>query len=473
MSMARLISVCLALATALGVGAGVASAQSFTQRPVAELIKEARAATPPHWPQTRSKPDLVEITTLDPTLRLDIRYASKDNFLHTPVYGEAKAFLQRPVADALVRVNHALLRSGFALRIHDAYRPWWVTKVFWEATPPENHEYVADPAKGSVHNRGCAVDLDLIRLADGAAAAMPSDYDEMSPRSHSDYAEGSAEARRNRDLLRASMEAEGFKVLKEEWWHFDHVTSADYPNMNLPFEAIVGKSADLARAGQILLVTTPDWNNPKGSMQRYELQAGSFAPVGAPLPVWIGGKGMAWRSDEGAPPPPAPGPVKREGDGRSPAGVLTFGGMWGYAPKAPEGVRLPYTMATKCDRCVDDPDDKDYAKLVHLTTPDAPRTWRSAEYLRMDTDHYRYMVVLHYNDLKPRKGAGSCIFFHVSPPPGNGTSGCTALATEELLTVLRWLDPAQHPVLVQVPEPILDSACAAWNLPPEIHPQTP
>ncbi|MBL0313350.1 MAG: hypothetical protein IPP78_11705 [Holophagaceae bacterium] len=471
--MSRLITICVALSTALSVLGEVPSAQAFTPRPVDQLIKEARSATPPQWGQTKRKPDLVDITTLDPTLRLDIRYASKDNFLHAPVYSAAKAFLQRPVAQALVRVNRALLRSGFALRIHDAYRPWWVTKVFWEATPPANHDYVADPAKGSVHNRGCAVDLDLVRLSDGAAAAMPSDYDEMSPRSHADYADGPAEARRNRDLLRASMEVEGFKVLKEEWWHFDYATSADYPNMNLPFEAIVGKPAELAAAGQILLVTTPDWDNPKGWLQRFELQKGVFVPVGTRLPVWIGGKGMAWRSDEGAPPPPVQGPVKREGDGRSPAGILTFGGMWGYAPKAPEGVRLPYTTATKCDRCVDDPDDADYAKLVHLDSPDAPRTWRSAEHLLMETDHYRYMVVIHYNDLKPHKNAGSCIFFHVSPPPGGGTAGCTALAAEDLLTVLRWMDPAQHPALVQIPERLLDIARAAWSLPAELHPPTP
>jgi len=468
MSASGLIPICLALATTLSIWAQVPSTKAFTQPPLDVLIAEARATVPPQWPRTRLTPDLVDVTTLDPTLRLDIRYATKNNFLGAPVYNQAKAFLQRPVAEALVRVNRTLQRPGFALRIHDAYRPWWVTKVFWEATPPANHDYVADPAKGSVHNRGCAVDLDLIRLVDGSVAAMPSDYDEMSPRSHGDYAGGPVEARHHRDLLRSAMEAEGFKVLKEEWWHFDHATSADYPNMNLPFESIVGKSPDLAQAGQILLVTTPDWNSAQGRLQRFERRAGTFVPVGAPLPVWIGGKGMAWRSDEGAPPSPAPGPVKREGDGRSPAGILTFGGMWGYAPKAPEGVRLPYTTATKCDRCVDDPDDGDYAKIVHLDSPDAPRTWRSAEYLRMDTDHYRYMVVIHYNDLKPHKNAGSCIFLHVSPPPGGGTAGCTALATEDLLTVLRWMDPAQHPVLVQVPEPILDIARAAWSLPAEL-----
>ncbi len=446
---------------------------TFTPRPLEVLIAEARAAQPPQWPRTRLTPDLVEVTTLDPSLRMDIRYATKHNFLGAPVYREGRAFLQRPVAEALARANRGLLRSGFVLRIHDAYRPWWVTKVFWEATPPAQRDYVADPAKGSVHNRGCAVDLDLVRAADGSVAAMPSEYDDFSERSHADYPGVTPETRRHRDLLRAAMEAEGFKVAKEEWWHFDHASSRDYPNLNLPFEAIVGTPPDLAKAGQVILVTTPDWNSAQGRLQRFERKQGGLVAVGAPLPVWVGGKGLAWRDDAGAPAPPAPGPVKREGDGRSPAGILSFGDMWGYAAQAPEGVRLPYRSSTDCDRCVDDPDHPDYARLVRLESPKAAVTWRSAEDLRLPTEHYRYLVVIHYNDLRPRKGAGSCIFLHVAPPPGGGTAGCTALPAGDLLTLLRWMDPAQHPVLVQVPAPVLDSVRAAWSLPAELHPSNP
>jgi len=462
-----------ALTTALLLWPGPATAQAPPERPLDQLIAEARAALPPARPSSLRAPDLVELTALDPSLRLDIRYASSDNFLHRPIYGEARAFLQRPVAEALVRVNRALLGAGFALRIHDAYRPWWVTKVFWEATAPVNREFVADPAKGSVHNRGCAVDLSLVHLADGSPAAMPSGYDEMTPRSYADYTGGEASARRHRDLLRAAMEAEGFKVLKEEWWHFDHAFSADYPVLNLPFEAIRDRSAELAGCGQVLMVTTPDWNSMKGRMQRYERRQGSFVAVGTPLTVWVGKAGLAWRSDDGAPPPPAPGPVKREGDGRAPAGLLTFGPMRGYAPGAPAGVRLPYIATTDCDRCVDDPDHADYNRILRLESPKATVTWRSAEELLLATEHYRYLVEIHYNDRNPRKGSGSCIFLHVSPPPGGGTAGCTALAADDLLTLLRWLEPAQNPLLIQVPEPLLDSARAAWRLPVELLPATP
>jgi D-alanyl-D-alanine dipeptidase len=207
-------------------------------RPVAELRAEALALAPPVEPGPFRLVELVELMALDATLRLDIRYATADNFLGTPVYTEARAFLQRPAAEALVRVHRALGPSGFGLLIHDAYRPWWVTKVFWDATPADKHDFVADPSQGSRHNRGCAVDLTLFRLADGRAVEMPSLYDEMTERSSPTWPGGSAEARRLRDLLRAAMEREGFSVFASEWWHFDYASWREYPLSNLPFDRI-------------------------------------------------------------------------------------------------------------------------------------------------------------------------------------------------------------------------------------------
>ena len=207
-------------------------------RPVAELREAARAATPPAEPGPFRKVELVELTTLDPTLRLDVRYATADNFLGTPVYEEARAFLQRPAAEALLRAHRALREKGYGLLVHDAYRPWWVTKVFWDATPEDKRDFVADPAKGSRHNRGCAVDLTLYRLADGRAVEMPSLYDEMTERAYPGYPGGTAEERRHRDLLRSAMEKEGFTVFESEWWHFDYRDWREYPILNVPFAAI-------------------------------------------------------------------------------------------------------------------------------------------------------------------------------------------------------------------------------------------
>jgi len=207
-------------------------------RPVAALRIEAQAASPP-WEAGPFRPvALVELTSLDPTLRLDIRYATADNFLSTPVYEEARAFLQRPAAEALVRAHRSLAPEGYGLLIHDAYRPWWVTRLFWDATPADRRDFVADPAKGSRHNRACAVDLTLYRLSDGRAVEMPSLYDEMSERASPGYAGGPPEPRRLRDLLRSAMEREGFTVYRSEWWHFDYRDWREYPILNLSFAEI-------------------------------------------------------------------------------------------------------------------------------------------------------------------------------------------------------------------------------------------
>lgn len=203
-------------------------------RPVAELRKEALAAQPPAETGKR-KPDLVELTSLDPTIKLDIRYATSNNFMGEPFYSESRAFLQRPAAEALVRVNRELHPYGYGLLIHDAYRPWYVTKMFWDATPDDKKDFVANPAKGSNHNRGGAVDLSLYDLRTGEEVEMTGGYDEMSDRSYPGYPGGTSLQRWHRDLLRAAMESQGFKVEKVEWWHFDYKDWASYPILNVPF----------------------------------------------------------------------------------------------------------------------------------------------------------------------------------------------------------------------------------------------
>jgi D-alanyl-D-alanine dipeptidase len=149
-------------------------------RPVAELLPLALASTPPSESGDFRPADLVELTALDPTIKLDIRYATTRNFLGTPLYSQARAFMQRPAAEALVRVQRSLKAEGYGLLVHDAYRPWYVTKIFWDAMPAELHKFVADPAEGSRHNRGCAVDLTLYELETGKPVSMVSGYDEMS-----------------------------------------------------------------------------------------------------------------------------------------------------------------------------------------------------------------------------------------------------------------------------------------------------
>ena len=179
---------------------------------------------------------LMELVKVDPTLRLDIRYASERNFMGFPLYKQPRAFLIRPAAKALKKVHSDLKKEGFELLILDGYRPWAVTKLMWDRTPPEKRAYVADPKHGSRHNRGCAVDLTLWDLKKNRPAAMPSAYDDFSHKAHSDYQGGTAEARANRALLRKAMERHGFKVLSNEWWHFDFQGWEAYPILDVPFE---------------------------------------------------------------------------------------------------------------------------------------------------------------------------------------------------------------------------------------------
>jgi D-alanyl-D-alanine dipeptidase len=194
---------------------------------------------PPKEEGTFREPDLVELTKLDNSVKLDVRYATPNNFAGRAVYAEARAFLQRPAAEALVRASRALRKKGYGLAVFDGYRPWSVTKLFWDITPADKKEFVADPSKGSRHNRGCAVDLTLYDLKTGREVSMPGEYDEMSERSHINYAGGTAEQRRLRDLLRAAMEAEGFDVYAPEWWHYDYKDWRRYPVLNLGFGEIV------------------------------------------------------------------------------------------------------------------------------------------------------------------------------------------------------------------------------------------
>ncbi|HEY0303985.1 MAG TPA: M15 family metallopeptidase [Longimicrobiales bacterium] len=205
-------------------------------RPVEELRRIALAATPPVQPDTLLQPDLVELRALDPTIRYDIRYATTNNFMSSVFYSQPRAFLQRPAAEAVARAHKKLNALGYGLLIHDAYRPWYVTKMFWDATPDSLHDFVADPRAGSRHNRGAAVDLTLFDLRTGQPVEMPSGYDEFSSRAYPEYPGGTSRQRWHRELLRSVMEAEGFRVYNFEWWHFDYRDWRRYPVLNRRFE---------------------------------------------------------------------------------------------------------------------------------------------------------------------------------------------------------------------------------------------
>jgi len=210
-------------------------------RPVEELRREALAAKPPHEDGPFRQADLVELVKLDPSIKLDVRYATSNNFLGTPVYTQARAFLQRPAAEAVARASQTLHAMGSGRIIHDGSRPWYVTRIFWDATPDKQKIFVADPKEGSKHNRGCAVDLSLYDLKTGAEVVMPSGYDEMTERAYADYTGGTKEERERRSLLRKAMTEQGFLVNPTEWWHFDYKDWQQYAIGNVPFEHLSGR----------------------------------------------------------------------------------------------------------------------------------------------------------------------------------------------------------------------------------------
>ncbi len=190
----------------------------------------------PQDPAASAAPDLVDLARLDPRLRLDIRYATPANFMGRVLYPVARAVAQRPVAEALSRVQTRAEAAGYGLLIFDAYRPWRITRDMWEATAPDKREFVADPRTGSRHNRGCSIDLSLHR--GGTEVVMPSPYDDFTPAAYRSNTAAPAETLAASRVLEGWMVAEGFVPLANEWWHYDWAEWRRYPIMDVPLEDV-------------------------------------------------------------------------------------------------------------------------------------------------------------------------------------------------------------------------------------------
>ena len=193
-----------------------------------ELYRQHVAQNPSH--------ELVELKPYIPGLVLDIKYATADNLVGEPVYTTATAYARQPVADALKQVQAELKPMGLGLKIFDGYRPYQVTVLFFRKV--KEKDFVANPRDGSRHNRGCAIDLTLVRLKDGKELEMPTAYDATVPQAHSEYPNVSAEAKKNRELLKQVMHRHGFTVFKIEWWHYDFNAWRNFPLMDIPFEKL-------------------------------------------------------------------------------------------------------------------------------------------------------------------------------------------------------------------------------------------
>lgn len=180
--------------------------------------------------------ELVEIKKAIPNIKLDIRYATKNNFMQQVMYKQARAFARKPVVESLKRIQTALNKKGYGLKIFDGYRPYAITIEFYKKASDKN--FVANPAKGSKHNRGCAIDLTLINLKTGKELLMPTPYDSFSAAAAAKYENVSPEAKKNRDFLIAIMAKYRMNVLENEWWHYDFSDWKNYDLMDIPFEKL-------------------------------------------------------------------------------------------------------------------------------------------------------------------------------------------------------------------------------------------
>lgn len=188
--------------------------------------------------QVRETPDseLVNLAEFIPSIMLDIRYATAANVLGRALYQQPAAYLRRPVAMALRAVQLELAAVGIGLKVFDAYRPYSVTVAFYDHVGDET--YAAPPWRGSRHNRGCSVDVTLVSLSTGQELIMPTDFDDLTPAAHADYAELPTLALLNRAVLRAVMSRHCFQQYPGEWWHFDHVCWQEHDLMDLEFAAL-------------------------------------------------------------------------------------------------------------------------------------------------------------------------------------------------------------------------------------------
>jgi len=186
----------------------------------------------------KTNPDnqLIEIKKAIPNINLDIRYATKNNFMQQVMYKQARAFARKPVIEALKKIQKELNKKGYGLKIFDGYRPYAITVEFYKKASDKN--FVANPAKGSKHNRGCAVDLTLVNLKTGKELVMPTPYDSFSAAAAAKYQNVSPEARKNRDFLIAIMGKYQMNVLENEWWHYDFSDWKNYNLMDIPFEKL-------------------------------------------------------------------------------------------------------------------------------------------------------------------------------------------------------------------------------------------
>jgi L,D-peptidoglycan transpeptidase YkuD (ErfK/YbiS/YcfS/YnhG family) len=219
----------------------------------------------------------------------------------------------------------------------------------------------------------------------------------------------------------------------------------------------------LSQSSQMVVVTTKDWTATDGTLRRFERTERAWQQVGPAVPVVVGRGGLGW--GRGMHPPSSSGPQKKEGDGRSPAGIFRLTYAFGYAPaEEVREIKLPYIQCTSSVDCVDDTNSSSYNIIVDRRSV-AKVDWKSSEKMRLSDDEYKLGVFVAHNTSPTEPGAGSCVFMHVWEEPGHPTSGCTAMGVGSIESLLGWLDARSNPVLVQLPQEEYRQKQTPWKLP--------
>ncbi|NLY17831.1 MAG: L,D-transpeptidase family protein [Clostridiaceae bacterium] len=393
---------------------------------------------------------LVLVKDIIPDIEIELKYATEDNFTKTKVYPHDICVLQKSTAMKLKKANEELMEMGYKLKIWDAYRPLSVQKIFWDLVP--DSRYVANPyAGGSKHNKGTAVDVTLADM-DGNELEMPAEFDDFTGKAARNNKNISETARRNVELLTNVMVKNGFTTITTEWWHYNDSDSDKYSVLDVDLEEfmqgdapvddqsikidpIIDKLNNLDGINdtrQILLVLADNPETSKAAAYTYEKVNSQWQTVFEPFDCVTGRNGMTYD--------------KREGDKKSPIGIFPLYRCFGRDENP--GTRLLYTRFEENDFWVDDPDSSLY-NTYQKGLPE--RRWASAEDLYGIGDIYRYFIVIEYNTHNPVPGKGSAIFMHIWRGKESYTSGCTAMAEENLLKIINWLEPLKNPLLIQYP----------------------
>lgn len=390
---------------------------------------------------------LIDMGKISSDIVIDLRYATENNFTGIKLYPSSICCLQEDTAWKLEAANREVMKSGFRIKVWDAYRPLSVQKKMWEIMPDPG--FLANPYKnGSKHNRGAAVDVTLVDK-DGKEAEMPSGFDEFTYRAARNNSRMSAAAAKNLKILTDAMVKSGFKSISTEWWHFDDAAAANYPLLDVSPETIAGRPLpieELKCAGdskQVLLVTGGGTAGSKAVLSAYEKVDGKWLKVLPDMNAFIGKNGFK-RTKNSPLSAEDKKTYKYEGDGCSPMGVFTVGALFGWGPDP--GFKLPYKTVTADDYWVSG-DEKELYNVWINRKGGPDKSWKVYEKLKIPD--YKYAAVIDYNIGADRVvGNGSAIFLHIADSRGY-TSGCTAVSEPDLLKVLKWLRPEMSPIIIQ------------------------